>query len=742
MAEVCRPVFTPGDTGVMITFRRISEGQDRLVMQQLRERFNADPNCIAGKVLLTLGQYDVVSIEEYTELGSFRAAALTASPFPHVYNTNSHACFTWARTSAGKLTRPLAELNGALLGLCFIKVNPQHLHCFGIHAECAIIREIRARVEEACGPQAATINPANPIPQYQLSFLGCLGWAEIVLLISTNDTKTLHVIGSIVRDSPCPLNPNGHPGVLTSFTVLGVEEAQYLVAEELLAQTDLAVSITTRGGSKALIRQDIRDRLPHTQWFSVLGKVDFYGFRFTGNTPAANERPIGQLLELRRDAGVLDTMSLPMFDMSAPVNLGDSYKMTREISPAIHRAEEHYQRLDSIIRRLEEDAASGQAADGHTRQMAAVLMVQQALCQYITCAYDPLISDSVRDIHANLFYICELAYDWLDHPTPDITALDIIYTASQTVLIALKQRYAGTYDTICNVNDINTSGMAVGVHRLIGASSSIIASLLKRYDAGRAWKGFVTYGRSLNPFRDHYGTFNFPADTAFDLLNLERLWYLHEVGHEYASRINDDIAMAVNDKQTLLTGSDGVAEEPTHPDEEEANDEAKDMQREIIADLFCFIIGFSSDSARYMQTLKDYFNQVGTFGEHAMPRLRLRHLLRLLAIQYVQMANYTSREEYVSGEVDRLLTTLDYYGYHITLPSHPSMALDQFFGGNGEFNKNVSTWMRQNVPPSGSSEIDIFLTQFIDDLHWQRERELMYWGQLVQYWKRGSLPTL
>lgn len=681
-----RPTLTPGDCAIMLTFRRAINGQEMAVLDAATNVAGA-----SSKALISLGQYDVVTLEEFSDLKDFHAAALTTHPIPNVFNTNSHACFTWKPyrdqyESNIPISLPLAELDGQLLGICFLKIHPAHLHAFGVHAETSLVLHIISQMN--------TYFTTEQQQSFKLSFLGSFGWCELVLLISAQDIETIAKVAAIVRDIECPLDPERHAGLLTSFTVLAVEKKHLHATGRTLGGIDLSISFTAHGGLKSQLRDQLAQEYGHPP-FTVIGKVDFIGIRKPQEADVIDE-----LLKLRQKPGVLFTTTQPLVDIMLKTQ-SSALPPLQDATWDIERAIDFYERIAILLVKVSESHE-----DALSKIIPPAMMLKQALCEYITCASDPLVRDTVLDLAANLFKVCEEALYLLPNPSSDMTNQDIIYTAAQSVLTALKQRYAGTYDTIYNSNDINTSGMSVGVHRLLGATSSVIASTLQRYLPSIPWSGYVVYGLNLQPFRDHYGKFNFPGERAFDLLSVDNLWYLHEIGHEFASHIKDDVML------------------PWLQPETENTEEAYDMLREIIADLFCFQIGFQEDSPLYLKTIRKYFNRLITVQSDNVSSLRMRYLLRLMAVQYYKTYNPTTfkaRREYVSWDVSQLLSTLIERGYDLQHPSDPSQAIDLLFPGQGEQDKQVADWLEEYI-----------LTPFETVNHFTKE-------EMLQFTKRYSL---
>ena len=181
----------------MLTFRRTHKGKEKEVAEALVNKL-MDESSIPDPTFITFGQYDLVTLKEYTDLRKFRKATLSNRPFHEVYNTNSHACFSWAPQSINGvnevLTPPLSELINPLMGVCFLKIDPNHLHTLGIHAESSLV--------ETLVEQARTFREKLKLQtaDFQLAFLGCFGWCEIILLISARSAQVIHQFSSLVRD--------------------------------------------------------------------------------------------------------------------------------------------------------------------------------------------------------------------------------------------------------------------------------------------------------------------------------------------------------------------------------------------------------------------------------------------------------------------------------------------------------------------------------------------------------------
>lgn len=612
-------VLTPGDHLAVVTFHQTSTGRECEVAAELAAAYSAQG--AVAKVLITLGQYDVCTIEEFNDLDAFRDAALITEPTAHVFNTNSHACFSLAPISGivegveTPTTLPLAELRDSLLGLCFLKLNPQHVAEHGFRAESAVVAELLRRAAHG-----------QILQNCRYSFLGGLGWNELVLLLSSDDAEAIYEAVAKVRDLPHPLSPDGSPALLTSFTVLGTEHDKVSMADSAMAGFDLAIGVSTFGGQKERVRRDLLAScsLDDCAWRGVLGKVDFLGIRPAGNGG------INQVIALRQDPAIrsqlLNTSTIPMArlrgvtaptqDPCADAATPSPPDLSGENSAASCRCEPaQVEKLTTPSGSVAPDPGAEELRlyrefrNVMPLSSPAVHLVRQVFSEYISCTHDPLLRYDVLDLRRALHRIQAEAVAWngedwgQDHE-------HILYNAARVVLYGLRQRYTGTYDTIYNLNDVNTTGMAVGAQRLIGASEAICSTVLARYSPA-PWSGFVVYGNAVVPFRDHFGAFNFPSEIAFDLCNGARLWYLHELGHELAAAA-DRRLFEVDVAQTDLTQLD-----------------QRDLQADMMADIFVLIAGFDGSLDAYFSTLKKH---IYSMLHEPDPWWRTRYVQRILGL--------------------------------------------------------------------------------------------------------------
>ena len=241
--------------------------------------------------------------------------------------------------------------------------------------------------------------------------------------------------------------------MLTSFTILGIHPATLLNkdgedAKAALAGIDFAISLSTHGMNRKDYRKQLKE-IPKDQWHGLLGKSDYFCYLDSVNKAES----ICKLLTLRNQNGTFCSSTLPLMKIECESVELPGLRHSNPVPDELLPSSPDKQEAMNLFTRPDQ-ASSNEDFSNFTSSLAAMaMMARQSLSEYITCASDPLVREAVLDLWPNVKKYCDAALDEIIRDPLDPRKQEVIYSAAQLMLAALKQRYAGTFDTIEEIAD-------------------------------------------------------------------------------------------------------------------------------------------------------------------------------------------------------------------------------------------------------------------------------------------------
>lgn len=166
-----------------IIFLRVLPGQEQLVIETLINRCNdANVPIRSRKFYRIFGAYDILVIITSPELSSHPFISIGA--IPEITGSSEHICYSWSHSNQEEKNNfdfKLSELTGNIVGLAFVKINPELSRNFGNVSERTFFNYY-----------------LSEMPNYKL--LGTLGTNEAVILTSGNSLNSI-LEGLIVHNS-------------------------------------------------------------------------------------------------------------------------------------------------------------------------------------------------------------------------------------------------------------------------------------------------------------------------------------------------------------------------------------------------------------------------------------------------------------------------------------------------------------------------------------------------------------
>lgn len=555
-----------GDKIIKVVFFKVTSGMEEKVEREITAKV-IKAGIINFRFFKVFGLFDLLLIYESDKSSK---SLLRQGTFPNLLNSIVFDCFTWQTPLVPDElieTFNFNRIESPLLGVIFYKIKPE------------IFREYQARIDLAF---------VDLFTEENAAVLGCLGWADAVVLMPGNSIVTLAEEMDQLANLKIPRDDGSYQRLaLKTYSFMTINFGickKILTEQKLSSDLDLGIEQDSMGRVYPVLEISCR---PDAQQKVIEGCLNRFGSKpvllLGKDDLVVNKKPkkqtwpnfLGNLLFFRKELSEeLYSTSVRIFNSRI-----SSLKGVVPTTPAHVPFPEISQWLDKIP---DDDFGKG------------LLRKLYTLSQY---AQNDLIADDVKSVFPFISHFME---NYLELEKSDFSPRNL-YSLMQLLETGVNQRLIGAYVSTEEIH----SGIQYhkgGIQKILAAAEVIPRTILSLL--GLPWHGFVVVGSALD-YRHDLDIINLPGKTWAD----PTLWWglFHEIGHLYAlyhpafsdAYLNDCVQKSF--QAFPLPGRVGASLSPQKP-----YGEGLRFLLEIAADAFDLRYGFLFQTDLYLKTIWSY----------------------------------------------------------------------------------------------------------------------------------------
>lgn len=496
LGEAPPNVRAVGDGAVVVTFLRISPGDEEALAEHLCESYTE------GIVSEVFGSSDFAVVEFGDSWSELSRLEFSRKDFD-VFEIVPVRCFPWYENCEWN---DLVNTSQGVLGFCFIKMSAEAIREEGLGAEkrAAVgLRELASRRHKGV----------------QVHVLGTLGWHELLVLICSDDMGAIERYVLNVRAGAGLQTPDGNPLIESTATTLSVRckagkpspTARFGVVTPILM-------VASHPRLDQEIHAYLDRNLGKTSW--TFGSHDFMcrvkQFKWVKDY-------LSLLWEFRRAnryaiSGTVTYLAGPI-RKRAPMLTAVPSKVAKSKTQTISAPSTSLLRMQQLHENSPEMA-------GRVVDVFASLNNYQG---------DDLTAGAFSDLTE---YAKALRRELLQRHATDeedpVKDLELLTVYLDTLLFGIQQRAFATGSFEPSRHPPLHPNRHGGIHRVLTALSCVAADALE--SAGRSWHGFFLVGFTGDFRRYSLGVINVPWEALDDISSWVAI--AHESGHELGAQLD------------------------------------------------------------------------------------------------------------------------------------------------------------------------------------------------------------